>query len=61
VPQRAEVSGGLPGYVSVRDEATIKLSERAGGQSISNDWKRGYTRRAKIDLVWKDIGKRLNE
>jgi hypothetical protein len=24
------VSGGLPGYVSVREEATIKLSERAG-------------------------------
>jgi hypothetical protein len=44
------------------EEANMKLVELVWEHPILYDWKDpGYSRKEKTDLVWENIGKKLNE
>jgi hypothetical protein len=50
------------GYVSMSEEANIKLVELVGKHSILYDWKdTGFTRKEKNDLEWENIKQGLNK
>jgi len=50
------------GYVSMSQEAVIKLVELVGKHSILYDWKDpGCTRKEKNDLEWENIKQGLNK